>query len=71
MERGQPRLKAIERSENLASEELMFTSPFSISKKDFNYLREEILKLIKSTSLVIKDSPAEEVACLNFDLIWI
>jgi uncharacterized protein (TIGR02147 family) len=65
------RMKSLERIDNLADEEMMFTSPFSISKKDFARIREEIVKLIKTTSSIIKDSPAENVACMNFDLFWI
>jgi uncharacterized protein (TIGR02147 family) len=65
------RLKAIEKTEGLSAEELMFTSPFSISKKDFGLLREEVLKLIKTSSQIIKESPAEEVACLNIDMFWL
>ena len=65
------RVKSLQRIDDLTAEEMMFTSPFSISKKDFLRIREEIMKLIKSTSDIIKDSPAEEIACMNFDLFWI
>jgi uncharacterized protein (TIGR02147 family) len=65
------RLKSLERIENLTEDELMFTSPFSVSKKDFEKIREEIIQLIKSTSKIIKDSPAEDIACMNFELFWI
>jgi uncharacterized protein (TIGR02147 family) len=65
------RLKSLERIEDLTEEELMFTSPFSVSKRDFGKIREEVIKLIKNTSAVIKDSPAEDIACLNLELFWI
>lgn len=65
------RVKSLQRIDDLEQEELMFTSPFSISKKDFLRIREEIVQLIKSTSSVMRDSPAEEIACLNLDLFWI
>jgi len=65
------RLRAIERSENLSDEELLFTSPFSVSKADFKKIREQIVELIQASSLVIRDSPAEEVACFNVDLFWL
>ena len=64
------RVKSIQRTDDLTSEELMFTSPFSISRKDFLRIREELTELIKSTSRTIRESPAEDVACLNMDLIW-
>jgi len=65
------RIKAMQRSENLQDEEMMFTAPFSISKNDFIRIREELMKLIKTATKQIKDSPAEEIACLNLDLFWI
>lgn len=65
------RVKSLQRIEDLSEEELLFTSPFSVSKKDFAKIREEIIKVIKSTSAIIKDSPAEDIACLNFELFWI
>ncbi len=65
------RLKSLQRIEDLTDQEMMFTSPFSISKKDFLRIREELMKLIKSTSEVIKNSPAEDIACLNLELFWI
>lgn len=65
------RIKSLERINDLDAEELMFTSPFSISKKDFLTIREQFVKLIKSTSKTIKDSPAEDIACMNLDLVWI
>ncbi len=65
------RLQSLKRIDDLTEEELMFTSPFSISKKDFVKIREELLKLIQSTSPIIKDSPAEDIACMNLELFWI
>ncbi len=65
------RLKSVQRSEKLTGEELMFTSPLSISAKDFAKIREELMNTIKLTSKVIKDSPAENIACFNIDLFWI
>lgn len=65
------RVKAIELSETLDANELMFTSPISISKSDFGMLREDILKLLNKVSKVVKDSPAENVACLNIDFFWV
>ncbi len=65
------RVKAIQRSEDLTSEEMMFTSPLSISRKNFAQLREQIMELIKNASNLVTKSPAEDLACLNLDLFWI
>lgn len=65
------RVKSLQRIEDLSEEELLFTSPFSVGKKDFRKIREQIIELIKSTSAVIKDSPAEDIACMNLELFWI
>lgn len=65
------RVKALEKSEKMTNEELMFTSPFSVSKKDFERIREELVKTIQTTSKIIKKSPEEDIACLNLDLFWI
>jgi uncharacterized protein (TIGR02147 family) len=65
------RLQSLQRIENLNEEEMMFTSPISISRKDFQKIREELVGIIKKTSGIIRDSPAEEIACLNIDLFWL
>jgi uncharacterized protein (TIGR02147 family) len=65
------RIKALQQSESLGDEELMFTSPFSISEKDFLLLREELAEWLKKFSGIVRDSPAEEVACLNIDFFRI
>lgn len=61
------RLKSIQRSENVVSNEILYTSLVSLSLKDFNSIRDEILQLLKSLSKKIDDSPAEDLACLNID----
>lgn len=65
------RMKAMQRTDDLTEQELMFTSPISISREDFGRIREILVEVIKKTSPMIKDSPAEDVACLNLDLFWI
>ena len=57
--------------ERLAQDELMFTCPMSISKADFKKIRETLSRLIEELSPLIKESPAEDIACVNFDLFWI
>ncbi len=65
------RLLAVHESPRLEDDELMFTAPMSISKDDFQKIRETLMKEISKISGVIKDSPAEDIACLNLDLYWI
>lgn len=65
------RLKALQRSENLSDEEIMFTGPLSISKKDFNLIREEIVQLISKVSTTVKDTEAEDLAVFEVDLFWL
>lgn len=65
------RIKAIQTSETLSERELMYTSQVSLSEKDFERLREEMAKLIKSFLDTVHASPAEEIACFNLDWFWI
>lgn len=65
------RMKAIQQSENLTEEELMFTGPLTISKSDFKIIREEIVKLIMKVSDTVKDTKPEELAYFGIDLFWI
>lgn len=65
------RLRAIQKIDDLSDQEMMFTSPISVSREDFENIRSEISTLIKNVSARVKDSPAEEVACLNIDLFYV
>lgn len=65
------RVKAIQRSENLEKKELMFTAPFSVSKADFELLREDFLEAIQKLYKRVGDTDPEEVACVNVDLFWV
>ena len=65
------RMKAVQRAEDVAEEEVMFTGPLSISKRDFAAVKEQILSLLKSASDRVTASDPEEIACLNVDLFWI
>ena len=47
----------------------MFTAPMTLSKTDFVKLRCRILDLIQETSEMVKDSPSEQIAYLNIDLL--
>ncbi len=63
-------MRAIQKGEKLSEQEMMFTGPVSLSKKDFKILREKIVLFIKDYLEIVRDSPAEEVACLNIDFFW-
>lgn len=65
------RLRAIGASEELSDKELMYTVNVSLSEKDFESLREEMVDFIKKFLKQVHESPAEEIACLNLDWFWI
>ena len=65
------RLRAIQRSEALEPTELMYTSAVSLSRSDFEILREEMVVFIRNFLDKVKASPAEEIACFNLDFFWI
>ena len=65
------RVRAIRASEDLTPQELMYTAPVSLSKKDFDRLREEMMGFIDSFLKTVHASPAEEIACFNMDFFWI
>ncbi|MEK6774486.1 MAG: TIGR02147 family protein [Bdellovibrionota bacterium] len=62
------RMKAIQKMDTRTTNELFFTAPMSVAKKDFSIIREKITKIIKEIVDTAKDSEAEEVVCLNIDL---
>jgi len=65
------RLKGIDFVRNVSTEELAFTAPFSVSKKDFGIIKEKILALIEDVSKLVSESEPEVVACLNFDQFFV
>jgi uncharacterized protein (TIGR02147 family) len=65
------RMRALQRHDSVTQEELAFTAPVSISKKDFLAIREKVLACIKESIEVAKNSDAEEVAFLNIDWLWL
>jgi uncharacterized protein (TIGR02147 family) len=80
IERGTPfllkhhsnwRIKAIQVSESISEEELMYSGQFSLSRNDFKILREALTECLRMINSTVKDSPAEELACLNIDWFWI
>lgn len=65
------RLLALQTSNVLEEKEIMFTAPMSISKKDFLKIQNELMNMISKLSETIKESEAEEIACLNLDFFKI
>jgi len=65
------RLLALRRGERLSDEELMYSVPISISRKDFTLLREEMVQFVRSFLEKVHGSEAEELACLNLDFFWL
>lgn len=65
------RLLALQTSYTLEEKEVMFTAPMSISKKDFLKVQNELMTMISKLSETIKESDAEEIACLNIDFFRI
>jgi uncharacterized protein (TIGR02147 family) len=65
------RLKSIQGLDSPKDEDLTFTSPTSISREDFELLREQMVKLIQDFYTTVKDSKAEEVYCFNLDFFRI
>ena len=65
------RIKAIQYSEELSENELMYTANVSISKNDFDELREKMVQFIKSFVTSAQASEAEEIATFHMDFMWI
>jgi uncharacterized protein (TIGR02147 family) len=65
------RIKALEKTESLTDEELMYSVNVSLSKRDFHKFREEMVRFIQEFLKGVKDSPPEELAQLNLDFFWV
>jgi hypothetical protein len=61
------RLKGFQKMESTDKENLFFTCPIVCSKKSVELLRKKTLKFIEEVLAEIKDSPSEELVCLNID----
>ncbi len=62
------RQQAVERLNDTKSDELFFTSPFSIDEKSISKIRAVLVQAITDSFKIIDPSPAESLACLNIDL---
>lgn len=61
------RIKSIQKKDISDENDLSFTAPLSLSKKDFDFLREEIVQLIKKVSDTVTETSPEDVYCFNLD----
>ncbi len=61
------RLKGFNKGQDLKENELMFTSPLSISVEDSKAVRKDILSLVDSISKRVDKTQPEKVFCLNID----
>jgi len=80
VERGSPflarhhqnwRVKGLERMESISDQELQFTGPVSINKKDFESIREDLVELVSKALKKVKEGEPADVACLLIDWFWI
>ena len=61
------RQKTIYECDNIAASDLIYTSPISISKKDFVTVHRQLVALAKNVSKLIENTEPEIVVCWNMD----
>jgi uncharacterized protein (TIGR02147 family) len=61
------RLKAMERHPRLTVDELAYTSPMTLSKKDVLLIRETTVRFIEHVTKIVDSSASEELYCMNLD----
>lgn len=65
------RLRAIDKVNDLSSDELMYTAQVTLSRADFARIREELVRAIDVATKIVTPSPAEDLACLHIDWFWL
>ena len=65
------RIKAINASDTISAEELMYTAPISISKRDFEKVRRRLAEVIKEVTDTAIESKAEDLAYFGLDFFWV
>ena len=66
------RIKAMENFSHFNNQtDLAFSAPLTISEKDFDIVREDILAMIKKLGRKVGDSKSETLACFNIDFFKI
>lgn len=63
------RLRLADKSALLRDDEFQFSGPVVLAQKDFQAVREILLKAVEESFKVIHPSPSEELGCLNID--WV
>lgn len=61
------RLKALEQLDHVPSDELVFTNSIAISARDFQLIREEIVKFLERFKSIGDPSPSEQLCFLTID----
>lgn len=62
------RIRAITKMDSRENTELFYSSPMSMSRKDFARVRELLARVIQESLEICKHSDPEDVVCLNIDL---
>jgi uncharacterized protein (TIGR02147 family) len=65
------RSKSLDLLDHTAADDLIFTAPVSLSRRDFMKVRSILLTAISELSKVVEDSPSEELAFVGIDWIGI
>ena len=63
------RIKSIQKLDHPDDLDLNFTAPLSLSKKDFEKLREELVRFIQTLSTTVEKTDPEEIYLANLDFI--
>lgn len=63
------RLEALKKLNAQSSNHLHYSAAYSVSKRDFEKLRENLLQLIEKNLSVVRPSPEEMIVCQVIDLI--
>lgn len=65
------RIKSIQKLDHPDELDLNFTAPLSLSKKDFEKMREELVHFIQNLSATVEKTNPEEIYLVNLDFIKI
>ena len=65
------RLRVIENHPRLDDDDLIFTAPLTISRKDSLKVREQLVRFVKELGDLVTNSPGEKLQCLNIDWVEI
>ena len=65
------RIRAVDASDKISADELMYTAPMSVSKNDFKKIRERLTEVIKEVTDSAIASKAEDLVYFGLDFFWI